>query len=232
MKAIIIEHLPFENAGAFGESLEEAGIGRKTLCAATQPLDAARNADLVIIMGGPISVNDQRRFPFLAAELALLEHRIKHGKPTLGVCLGAQLIAKVLGANVYPMRQQEIGWSSLELTTAGTHTPLAQLTAPVLHWHGEMFDIPNGTANLASTRGCAHQAFAVENSTLALQFHAEVRPSTLEQWLLGHIGELDQVGIDIPLLREDTARWAAQSVAGGQRMIRQWLDVLRECGAD
>ena len=226
LKAIVIEHLPFENIGAFGESLEAAGIGLKALCAATQPLDTARNADLVMVMGGPISANDQRRFPFLTAELALLEHRIEHGKPTLGVCLGAQLIAKVLGARVYPMQQKEIGWSSLELTAAGANTPLAQLTAPVLHWHGEMFDIPDGTDNLANTPLCPHQAFAVANHTLALQFHVEVRPPALEQWLLGHISELDQTGIDVPALRKDTAQWAAQSVSNGQRMIRQWLDKL------
>ena len=225
MRATIIKHVPFEGIGAFGKPLEDAEIGCEVIHAATQPLDAAKDADLTIVMGGPISANDQLRFPFLAEELALLEYRIQAGKLTIGVCLGAQLIAKAMGADVYPMPQKEIIWSAVELTEAGMNSPLAKLTTPVLHWHGEMFDVPDGADHLACTPLCAHQAFAIARHTLALQFHAEVERHNVEQWLLGHINELDQAGVDLSQLRRDTTRWATQNEINGQRMLRQWLEI-------
>lgn len=224
MNVTIIQHVAFESIGAFDQTFEEMGMHCEVIHAANQPLNAARDTDLVVLMGGPISANDEQRFPFLTGELTLLKHRIRHEKPTLGICLGAQLIARAMGAKVYPMPQKEIAWSAVELTTAGTNSPLAQLTSPVLHWHGEMFDIPAGVDNLASTPLCAHQAFAVSDHTLALQFHTEVQHHTIEQWLVGHINELDQGGMDLALLRQDTARWASRNEANGQRMLRQWLD--------
>ena len=125
MKAIAIRHLPFEDLGAFGDVLESTGFDCEYVNAAHDDLAAARDAELAVILGGPISANDQARFPFLEEALALIEHRIGRGAPTLGVCLGAQLIARAMGAGVRPMGHKEIGWSRLALTGAGLRSPLA-----------------------------------------------------------------------------------------------------------
>ncbi len=223
MKGVVIQHLPFEDTGVFGDVLADANIHCERVDAPRDDLAPARDADLTVILGGPISANDVRRFPFLKTELDLIEHRLAQAKPTLGVCLGAQLIAKALGAAIRPLAQKEIGWSALEPTAAGTGSPLACLTTPVLHWHGETFDLPDGTENLARTDLCPNQAFAVGGHTLALQFHAEVREESLAQWLVGHIVELDRANISLEALRRDAGRWGSQNEASGKRMLRQWL---------
>ena len=219
----IIQHLAFENAGVFGDVFADIGVHCTRIDASRDDLASARDADMTVIMGGPISANDSYRFPFLNKELELIEHRLAQAKPTLGVCLGAQLIAKAMGAAIRPLPHKEIGWSVPELTDAGMRSPLAHLTTPVLHWHGETFDLPGGATHLARTDLCPNQAFAVGGHTLALQFHAEVREGSLEQWLIGHIGELDRANISLETLRRDTGRWGARNEINGARMLRQWL---------
>lgn len=166
----------------------------------------AWGAEVVIILGGPISANDVNRFPYLEGELEMIRYRLKNKLPTLGICLGAQLIVKAMGAKVYSMTKPEIGWAPLKLTDAGRRGPLKNLESPVLHWHGETFELPDGCETLASTPHCKNQAFAVGDHTLGLQFHIEVHNGHLENWLLGHIHGLDHNGIDVPSLRE---RWSA-----------------------
>ena len=228
MNAVAVTHVPFETIGGFGAVLKDAGIHCEHVDAATGDLSPARDAALLVVMGGPISANDVHRFPFLNDELALIEHRVENNKPTIGVCLGAQLIARVMGARVYPMAQKEIGWSSLNLTEAGRQSPLAHLTTPVLHWHGETFDLPAGAESLASTALCPHQAFAAGRHVLALQFHAEVGAQAQERWLVGHISELDQVNANLDELRRDAAEWGERGKANGGRMLQQWLRALEE----
>ena len=227
MRAVVIQHLPFENLGTFSDVLESAGFGCRYANAVRDDLAPAHDADLIVILGGPISANDHVRFPFLKEELTLIERRVGRGLPTLGVCLGAQLIAKVMGADVRPMGHKEIGWSALTLTEAGRQSPLAQLSTPVLHWHGEMFDIPDGVERLAGTDLCPNQAFAAGDHTLALQFHAEVNETAQAQWLVGHVAELDQAGMDFDALRRDAAEWGEKNAANGARMLRQWLQALK-----
>ena len=183
----------------------------------------AEDADLLIILGGPISVNDEPRFPFLSEERLLIEQRLAHGRATLGICLGAQLIAKVLGARVYPMGYKEIGFSPLELTEAGAKHPLSEITAPVLHWHGEMFDLPGGATRLAYTGLCSEQAFSFDTHTLALQFHIEVRASELERWLVGHVVEIEAAGLDPSELRTQAQRWSEALEANAVRMLDAWI---------
>ncbi len=186
-------------------------------------LKRAEDADLLIILGGPISVNDEPRFPFLSEECLLIEHRLAHGRATLGVCLGAQLIAKVLGARVYPMGYKEIGFSPLELTEAGAKHPLSEITTPVLCWHGEMFDLPGGATRLAYTDLCSEQAFSFDTHTLALQFHIEVRASELERWLVGHVVEIEAAGLDPSELRTQAQRWSEALEANAVRMLDAWI---------
>ena len=173
-------------------------------------------------MGGPISVNDVGRFRHLGEEVDLIRKRIERGLPTLGICLGAQLIAYALGATVAPMQDPEIGWGRLTLTDAGSAGPLRYLTSPVLHWHGEAFELPRGCPSLASTPKCPNQAFAVGAHTLALQFHIEVAEEHLERWLVGHIHELDHVGIPVAKLRDDARKFAAKATSEGAELLTDW----------
>ena len=226
MRVVAIQHLSFEDLGSFAQFFEGQGDQIEMKDATRDDLHPARDADLLIVLGGPISANDSARFPFLTDECHLLEHRISLGLPTIGVCLGAQLIAQVLGAKVYPMGLKEIGFSALAFTEAGRAHPLAKISAPVLHWHGETFDLPENATRLASTALCAEQAFAYGDHTLALQFHLEVRSQELERWLVGHIVELETAGVDLSGLRADSAKWSALLEAEAGNMLKDWLASL------
>ena len=223
----VIRHVSFEGVGMIGEELARAGWSFDYLDPPRQSVSAAREARLLVVMGGPISVNDVDRFPYLADEVEVIRHRIEHGLPTLGICLGAQLIARALGAAVAPMASPEIGWRPLTLTDVGATSPLRHLAGPVLHWHGEMFELPAGCPSLASTPACANQAFMVEHHTLALQFHIEVGPGDLEHWLVGHVHELDHHDISVPNLRDDTRSYSRTAIAEGRQLLSTWLSVLR-----
>jgi GMP synthase (glutamine-hydrolysing) len=163
----------------------------------------------------------------LKDEIALIASRLAAGRPVLGICLGAQLMARALGARVYPGRAKEIGWKALTLTAAGEKL-LAPLKAmPVLHWHGDTFDLPQGAVNLASTDVCGHQAFACGRHALAFQFHPEAREPGFERWLIGHAGEIAATqDVTVPQLRADTARFAAASAKAGGQVLRDWLAQL------
>ena len=222
----VIRHVSFEGIGTIADELADRGLAFEYLDPPRHPVDAALDAQLLIVMGGPISVNDVDRFPYLADEIELIHHRIANRLPTLGICLGAQLIARAMGAAVVPAPNPEIGWATLELSDAGAMSPLRHLASPVLHWHGEMFEVPPGCLSLASTHNCANQAFAVEHHTLALQFHIEVGSEDLEHWLVGHVHELDHSGISVPKLRDDTRRYFGTAAAEGRQLLSAWLSAL------
>jgi GMP synthase (glutamine-hydrolysing) len=186
-----------------------------------------READLAVILGGPIGVYETERYPFLKAELQALAKRLAAGRPTLGICLGAQLIAAALGARVYPGGKKEIGWSGIRLIGAGERSCLAALASqPVLHWHGDTFDLPQGAQLLASSAVYENQAFSLGNNVLALQFHAEADSRRIEQWLVGHTCELSAAGIDIAALRQSSHEIGPGLRVAGARMLSDWLERL------
>ena len=219
----VIRHLCFEGLGTLAHELDRLGLVFDYLDPPSDALRDAYDAEVLIVMGGPISVNDGDRFPFLADVTEAIRHRIDNRLPTLGICLGAQLIARAMAAGVAPMAAPEIGWHALTLTRRGQSSPLRQLKTPVLHWHGETFELPPGTEALASTTACPNQAFAVGEHTLALQFHIEVSAAHLEHWLVGHIHELDHNGVDVEELRDGARRFAANATASGGRVLAEWL---------
>jgi GMP synthase-like glutamine amidotransferase len=145
--------------------------------------------DMLAVMGGPMSVNDEAQYPWLGPELALLRDTIGASKAVLGVCLGAQMIAKALGAAVYPARQKEIGWFPVE-RTGPQHALFDGLPTSFMafHWHSETFDLPAGAVHLAKTAAVLNQAFAAGSRVLGMQFHMEATPASVKD-LLSHAGD-------------------------------------------
>lgn len=146
------------------------------------------------------------------------------GRPLLGICLGAQVIAAALGAEVRPMESKEIGWSPVRLSPEGAASPLAELTAPVLHWHGDTADLPEGATHLASTPACANEAFAIGGHTLGLQFHPEITAEAQESWLVGHAHEIAHTpGVTPAGLREAARQQGEAPQRQGRAFFDRWL---------
>lgn len=220
-----IRHVAFEDLGSFAEVLEqerfEIDYVEATRLDDLDPLAA----DLWVVLGGPIGAYEEREYPFLAHELALLERRMAQNLPTLGICLGCQLMARALGARVYLGPRKEIGWAPLRLTPEGRASCLGHLgDAPVLHWHGDTFDLPPGAVRLASTDICDNQAFSVGSAILGLQFHIEATASGLEDWFIGHASEIAATPlVEVPSLRADAKVYAPSLRELGQQGLRAWL---------
>ena len=179
-------------------------------------------------MGGPIGVYQTDLYPFLSQEIQLLRVRLAQRLPTLGICLGAQLMAAALGARVHPGNNgKEIGWSAIyPATQALTDNPLQALfseNTQVLHWHGDTFELPPDARLLASSAQYPHQAFALGDFALALQFHPEVQASDLERWFVGHACELAHAQIDISLLRAQSIDAAAKLEQHAVQLWQRWL---------
>lgn len=225
-QARVIRHVAFEDLGLFAAPLAARGWQVSYADAGIDDIAAAiADADLAVICGGPIGVYETDRYPFLLDELAAIEARVDAGRPTLGLCLGAQLIAAALGAPVYPGRRKEIGWGRIQLSIDGRHSCLAGLAeVPVLHWHGDTFDLPPDSVLLASSNIYTHQAFSIGATVLALQFHAEADPRRIEQWLIGHAAELSAAGIDVPALRARTKDLRGQVETAAAAMLNRWMD--------
>lgn len=186
--------------------------------------------DLLVVLGGPISANGEDDYPFLTSELAAIKQRLTADRPTLGICLGAQLIARSLGATVFPSGETEIGWKPLLLSDEGHTSPAHFLSAErcfMFHWHGDTFELPAGAVLLAGTEASLHQIFSWGNSTLAFQCHPEVRARDLEKWFVGHIVEIAAASdTNVVQLRADTQRYGADLERGARLCFTEWLDKL------
>lgn len=228
----VIRHLAFEDLGSFTTVLQAQGYNIQYYEAGyddLSQLDPLADS-LLIILGGPISVNDAAMFPFIDEEIGLLQQRIAADRPTLGICLGAQLIAAAQGARIYRGEEKEIGWYPLKLTQAGEQSALRYLGeqhCSMLHWHGETFDLPEGATLLASSARYENQSFSLGERVLALQFHPEITRRGMEKWFIGHIGEIMQTpGISVEQLRADTAKYVDQLEVQGELFFRSWLGAM------
>ena len=192
MRAHYMQHVPFEGLGSIEPWLQNGGyqITRSQLFA-SPALPGVDEIDLLIVMGGPMSVNDEAEFPWLVPEKTFIREFIASGRPVLGICLGAQLIANALGARVYRNSMKEIGWFPIQaVATEETNMFTFPASMEVFHWHGETFDLPPGATRLARSAACENQAFQIGRSVIGLQFHLETTPESARQIVVNCRAEL------------------------------------------
>jgi GMP synthase-like glutamine amidotransferase len=183
MNAHYLQHVSFEGLGSIESFLQAARYRiTKTRFFKSATLPKPDEIDLLIVMGGPMSVNDEDEFPWLAQEKQFIQDIIKSGKSVLGICLGAQLIASALGAKVYRNTRKEIGWFPIRgIPSSDKATFNFPPSVEVFHWHGETFDLPSGAIRLARSEGCENQAFLFGRSVIGLQFHLETTPDSARE---------------------------------------------------
>jgi len=207
-----LTHVPFEGPGRISSWAAsrkyELEVIRADLCDALPEVSAIQ---MLVVMGGPMSVNDD--LSWLRREAALVEACLKLEKPVLGVCLGAQLLAKVLGARVYPSGLKEIGWWPVtNISPAGESVPILPAKLTPLHWHGETFDLPSGALRLARSEPIANQAFVINGKAVGVQFHLEATPASVEAIVAGAREDIDGgkwQQAEATLLEERVARCSA-----------------------
>lgn len=190
MRAHYLQHVPFEGLGSIGPWLEANGY--EVTCTRffeSADLPDVDAIDLLVIMGGPMSVNDEDTWPWLISEKRFVRECIDSGKPVLGICLGAQLIASALGARVFANPVKEIGWFPVHSVGASAGNLFRfPDTETVFHWHGETFDLPPGAVRLAKSEACENQAFQIGASVIGLQFHLETTLASATE-IVAHCGD-------------------------------------------
>lgn len=227
----IFQHVHYEGPGLIGDMLEGRGIPHviiETYDDGPLPLSPA-GFSAVIVMGGPMSANDP--VPYMEKERAFIAEALDRGLPFMGICLGAQILASVLGGEVKPAPEPEVGWGEVTLTDDGLKDPLfagSDRVLPVLHWHGETFDLPEGAVLLASSDTCENQAFRWGKSAYGFQFHLEATSEMVDDWLSED--EMAECGMvtDSGPIRSDTMTCLPRTKLAGSLVFGRFLDLLRQ----
>lgn len=185
MKIHIIQHVAFEGPGhiATWAAARNHSVSATALYESDN-LPEQDQFDMLVIMGGPMNIYQEDAYPWLKREKAFIRQAIAAGKRVIGICLGAQLLADILGSPVYSGKNKEIGWMPIQLTPEAHDTgffPDSPSSFTVFHWHGDTFNIPQGALHLASSEGCHSQAFLFEKRVLGLQFHLESTPDSVDE---------------------------------------------------
>lgn len=187
-----LQHVPFEGLGSIEDWVRrgEHALGATRLYR-DERLPPVEGIEILVVMGGPMNIYAEASYPWLTEEKRFIERAIAAGCRVLGICLGAQLVADVLGARVYANADKEIGWFPIETTAAASTSGLfaefpQQLE--VFHWHGDTFDIPAGSVHIACSAGCANQAYVYDERVVGLQFHLETTPASVRQ-LIANCGD-------------------------------------------
>lgn len=234
-KVLVIQHVAHEILGTFHPLLKQAGIriryanfGREP-----HPVFEMKRYDGLVILGGPMGVYESNKYPHLLEEIECARQAMEQGKPVLGICLGAQLIAAALKAGVTPNQKKEIGWYDVSLTTEGKTDPLlGELagTEKIFQWHGDTFQVPQGAARLAESSACANQAFRYGTNVYGFQFHLEVDEAMVERWLSISSMQAELcalAGHDSPeKIRSDTAKYIARQKELGRKVFSRYLELF------
>lgn len=231
MRVQMFQHVPFEGLGAIRGWFADRGAEiRTTQFFAGESAPSLDDVDMLIAMGGPMSVNDESDFPWLRGEKQAIRDAMAREVPVLGICLGAQLIASALGARVSRNTVKEIGWFPIQSVPAARSDRAASpaFAFPpervVLHWHGETFDLPPGARHLASSAGCRHQAFQIGRNVLGLQFHLEMEEGDIRRIVEHCRVEL----LPGPYVQDETALLAGVATHGAasNRLLNEVLEYL------
>jgi GMP synthase (glutamine-hydrolysing) len=205
MSVLILKNVPTEGPGTIEDFLLDSGIAYRIVEMSQEDLPSYETADALVILGGFMSVNEISTYPYIAKEIELVKEFIGQGKKVFGICLGAQIMAKALGAQVYPGPEKEIGWYDIELLEDGLRDPLVTKLAThpkagdfwrrfkVFHWHGETFDLPAGARRIARSALYHNQAFSYGKNAYAFQFHIEVRKETILEWMKDEPVDLEKI---------------------------------------
>jgi len=231
-RMLVFQHVPHEILGTLDPLLRAAGFRIRYVNFSRQSEarpDVGRYHGLVVL-GGPMNCDEHARHPHLGVEMEAIRTAIDRGLPVLGICLGAQLIARALGAKVTRNGEKEIGWYDVTPTPAGAKDPLFSRfagTEKIFQWHGDTFAIPQGAVHLASSPGCAAQAFRYGENVYALQFHLEVDQPLIARWLHTPVmaREIECLGqrFDAGHIEADTHRYIGRSLALGDAVFREYI---------
>lgn len=234
-KLLVCQHVAHEILGTLNPLLKSAGFRIRYVNFGRHPDAHPSLAGYhgLVLLGGPMSVNHADRYAHLTTEMRLIEQAMKQNLPVLGICLGAQLIAKTLGANVYESPRKEIGWYEVSPTQPAKSDPLLApfgRTEQIFQWHGDTFEIPKGAAHLASSPLCANQAFRYQANVYGFQFHLEVDQPMIERWLdvpsnMKEIASLNGE-IDPQRIRRDTPVFIGRLQQLSAETFGQFIDLF------
>ncbi|MCP5467635.1 MAG: gamma-glutamyl-gamma-aminobutyrate hydrolase family protein [Deltaproteobacteria bacterium] len=238
----VFQHVEYENLSEFEPIIKDFGIQFEYISGfrRSSVLLSERDwekLDGIIVMGGPMSVHDSHDFPFLKEELQILERAFKKEVPILGICLGSQLIAQALGAQVYVGEKKEIGWYPLFMNAQSKKDSLFEAwpeSLMMFQWHGETFDLPEGAKRIASSTLYQNQAFVWNQNVYAIQFHPEMNLMTIKNWLKIHQKEVRQnTYLDSPEEIIEKSRDLLPRLANLRKsMLLSWLDLLKNKKAE
>lgn len=228
--ALVLQHHPHIGIGAIGEVLAEHGFVVAALDAVAadwSSMPDALDPGLVVILGGEMGVYETQLHAFLAHEIQFVRDRMAARRPTLGVCLGAQLMAAAGGGRAMKGPHSDLGYRPVRLSEAGRTSPLRHFAGiEVLEWHGDTFDLPDGARLLASSDAYRHEAYAIGDWALAVQFHPETTDAMHEQWVQDCRAQISGLGLDADAMRADQRDHGAAMTRAMRLAIGEWLDAL------
>jgi GMP synthase (glutamine-hydrolysing) len=230
-KVWVLQHTPPETLGTIQDALTTVGVTAEYVRAFEgQPVPRTmQDAAGLVVMGGPMGVYEQTQYPYLSDEIRLIEHALKAGAPIFGVCLGSQLLASALGANVASSGQKEIGWHTVTLADAASTDPLLAGASPSFtgfHWHGDIFDLPRDAVSLASSGMTAHQAFRYRDKAYGFLFHMEVTTDIIGGMVAAFADEMAEAGVIGTAIMDGMAECLPRLHETGNAVFSRWADLV------